>query len=275
MSELQTEDMQQGIEPELQEDNQEHDTGTGQEPGADLAPVSESQHEENDSGFNQEAVNKVINKKHAEKMEALRQVEEERQRVEQLQAQLAKYQQTQEPQIPEMPDPFDDDFNVKLEQREQAIMRKAQYDIEQRQKQESQQQQQLQQQQQQMDNLQKSINSYNDRAKASGINEAKLEAAGNTVMAYGISDSHALSILHDPDGPLITTYLAENPAQIAEMSSMNDYQLAMHIERNVRPNALKLKQKTPSAPDPAQRISGNGVDKESGKYPNLGKAKFE
>ena len=76
-----------------------------------LATDSEEQHEPQaqDNNIDQDAFNKVINKKHFEKMEAERQRDAEAKRAKELEHKLNALQ-PQTNVIPDMPDAFDDNF---------------------------------------------------------------------------------------------------------------------------------------------------------------------
>ena len=176
--------------------------------------------------------------------------------------------------IPDLPDPFDDDYETKLREREMLLTAKAQHEAQQQLLAQQQQQQQYQQQLQQQQELQKQVISYENRAKELGITQEELAQAGQTVAQYGISEDIAMGILADKDGALITKYLAANPLEISQLTSMNTVQAAMYLERHIRPKAANLKPKKSKAPAPSENLSGSSVKVES-KYKNISGAKFE
>jgi hypothetical protein len=251
------------------------------EDGADLATASESEHEEQpkesveDEAAKQEAIQKAINKKHFEAQQAKRELEAANKRIEEFEAKQREQMEAQIGNIPPLPDPFDDDYEEKVRQREELIAKKAQYDAQQSVWQQQQQAQQQQAEKLKQEQLQAQVQAYNARTKELGISPDELQAAGNTVAQYGISDDLTMAILADSDGPLITKYLAANPMELSSLSNMNPLQGAMHIERVVRAKANALKPKPSNAPKPSENLQGRGQQPGDGKYKNIKGAKFE
>jgi len=267
MSELQNDSVDSEVsEPVIE--NQEIET--------DLAPVSDAEHEAqpqvDEEAVKQEAINKAINKKHFEAKQA------ERERDNAL-AKVAEFEQKQREQfaaqignIPDMPDAFDDDFEIKVKQRDEAIVAQANYNA---QNQSYMQQQQLQQQQAaqaQQAKVQESMVSYSNKANELGIKQEELQAAANTVANYGLSDELVLHILGDSDGPLITKHLAANPQEGFELANMSPYTVGSFLD-GIKQKASALKPKTSNAPSPATNLQGNGVKPGDG-YNNIKGAKF-
>ena len=237
--------------------------------GADLEPDSDDAHEQTQ----QDGAQAAINKQHKKYREEERRANELAEQNRQLQEQLLQHQPA-EPSIPKAPDPFDDNYELLIHERDKAIEAKAAYDANQNLINQQRQYQAQQQQQQQQAEITTKLETYTSRAKAAGISEAKLQEAGNTVATFGISDNVVMAILDDQDGPLITQYLAGNPMEADSLRHMTDYQAAMFIHNKVRPQAAKFKPKTTNAPSPANRLQGNGVDPDNGKYKNLKGAKI-
>lgn len=264
MSELQNDDY---IEQTELESNEEVAEVEDDQP-SELAPDSEPQHEENsvepEQNFNQEAVNKVINRKHYEAQEAKRKAKE-------LERKLAQYeaQTSQAPLIPQKPDPFDDDYDAKMVQYEQAVIAKARHDANQEVLQRQQQEQQQRQQYEQQQKLQQDLQRYVESGKKAGMSVEEMTQAGQIVDSYGVGVDLQQALIADEDGALIVKHLAANPAMAAELASMTPYQAALHLERAVRPAAKQLKPKTTSAPNPPKRLQGGDVDPELGQYKNV------
>lgn len=271
MSELQSEGAEQQNVDLDQSSEQQTQTP---ETGADLATASESGHEEN-TEVNQEKVNAVINKKHFEKMEMQRERDQAKQENEQLRQQIAQQQQTSEPVVPEMPDPFDDDFEQKAQEREQKLVERANWKAQQDLSLRQQEQQAQQAQQEQLQSVQQKAQTYTERAKTFGINEQELQQAGSLVAQHGISNELTMAILDDPEGALITKMLAANPLEIEKLNGMNLYQAALHIESTIRPKAQQLKPRQTQTGQPPTRLDGRGADKNMGRFPLTGGAKFE
>lgn len=240
---------------------------------SELATDSEPEHEQNteEAKFNQEAVNKVINRKHYEAQEAKREAEELKQRLQQYEQQ----NQQMEPRVPEKPDPFDDDYDAKMGQYEQAIAHRERWRYEQHITQQQQQYAQQQAQQEHQRKLQESASKYMETAKANGITKDEVIAAGQVVESYGLNTDLQLHLLNDSDGALIVKHLAANPAEIANLSQMSPYQAGIYIEQNLRPKARQLKPKSSNAPPPNKRVSSGNVDPELGRFKHIGGAKFE
>jgi hypothetical protein len=234
--------------------------------GSDLAPDSEATHEEKpQADVENENVQKVINKKHYEKMEAERKAAD-------LQEELERYKQQEQQQkveqyssSPQAPDLFDDDYEQKMveysRQIEEQAMFKAQQNLQQQAYQQQQQQEQLARQQE----LQQKATAYLEKGKEYGMTQQELEAAGNTLISYGASEQLQEAILTDGDGPLITKYLAANPTDIEALTSGNPY-LAGAKLAEVKLKAEALKPKTTEAPEPTKRLEGGAVKNEDAQF---------
>ena len=212
-------------------------------------PVQAEEESKDPAGFT-----KRINQKHFELME-------EKRAREALEAEVialkAKIPEIQKPVIPSLPDPYDDDFDVKMSQRDEAIKRVAAYEAQEEINQARLQEQHRLRQEVLNKSLVESVKTYSDRARTLNISENELKVAGQTVAAYGIHDSVADFILQDDKGPAITAYLARNPDMLETISKMNPIHAALHITNNVKP---KLSAKT-ELPEPAETLSGGGVTK--------------
>ena len=267
--ELQNDSLESEVNPEVIEDQSSTEV--------ELATTSEGEHEQNtqvdDEAAKQEAINKAINKKHFEAQQAKRDLEAANTRIQEFENRQREEMAAQVGNIPPMPDAFDDDYEAKMAERDEALIKQAEFNHAQSAYNNQLQIQQQQQQAQQAQELQGTIQKYQDRTKELGIDPNELQAAGNAVLQYGISDGLTMHILGDSDGPLITKYLAANPTELATLSGMNDFQAAVHIE-SVKAKAAALKPKTSRAPAPAQNLRGNGVDPNSGKYQNIKGATF-
>ncbi|MCK5609439.1 hypothetical protein KAR91_46630, partial [Candidatus Pacearchaeota archaeon] len=92
--------------------------------GSELAPDAEKPAEKDSE---EDPTIAVINKKHFEKMQAERERDAVQLKLDDSNRQLEELQgkQNQPVPIPEMPDQYDDDFDAKLKQRDEAIRRNA------------------------------------------------------------------------------------------------------------------------------------------------------
>lgn len=272
MSELENE-----IENEVMDDQVEEvaEVESDEEQPAELAPDSEAEHEENaeeaERRINQEKVNQVINEKHRRWKEA----EERAAKLEQQLAQYNSQQQEKAPEIPPLPDAFDDDYEAKVKERDEAIQKRAQWEYEQSNAQTQKQHAQQARQHEQLQQLQQQATTYAERAKGYGITPEELQTAANQVAQAGLSDELAIEILGDEDGPLFTKHLAANPIEAYELAQMPIAKAVLHLERKVRPKLAGLKPKQSNAPKPTTRPKPTVGDAELGKYKHLGGAKFE
>jgi len=179
--------------------------------------------------------------------------------------------------IPSLPDRFDfdtdEDFNAANTRRDEALINQANYNA---QNNAYLQQEQLNQQQvaqAKAVKVQESMSSYSKKATELGIKQDELQAAGNTVAGYGLSDDLVMHILGDSDGPLITKHLAANPQDGYQLAQMSPFAVGSFLD-GIKQKASALKPKTSSTPTPATNLSGNGTDPEAGKYKHLGGVKF-
>ena len=268
--ELQSQDLDVDV------DNQpEIEANQDEEIGAELAPASEPEHEEktdeaeDSSKVNQEAINKVISKKHFEAKEAERRAlaaEQELERLRQAQAVV--------PEVPQKPDPYDDDYEYKMLKYEQAITEKAKYDANQQLLRQQQEQQAQQAQYEQQQRLNAQLQEYVERGKEQGMTVEEMTQAGQLVESYGIGVDIQHALLGDKDGALMVKHLAANPVMANQLANMNPFQAAMFIEQNVRPSAQALKPKSSTAKPPPKRVEKTANDT-TGSYRYIGGAKFE
>ena len=176
--------------------------------------------------------------------------------------------------IPPIPDEFDDNFTELMAKRDEAIQAQATYNANNQAYLQQQQFTQQQAAQAQQVKIQESMTSYSSKALELGIKQEELQAAGNVVASYGLSDDLVMHILADSDGPLITKHLAANPQDGYQLASMSPYNVGQFLD-GIKTKASALKPKTSSTPAPATNLQGNGVDPEAGKYKHLKGTKYE
>ena len=269
MSELQNEEVT------IEEDSADIEN---QEIGSELAADSEAGHEDkpqvDEEAVKQEAIQKAINEK------VFKQKQAERER-DQYKAQLEEYERKQREEqaklyqsVPPMPDSFDDDFDLKIAERDRVIAQKAQYDWEQQSFAKQQQSQHEQAQRAKAEEIHAKAATYNTRSTELGIKQEELQAAGNKVAQYGLTDDLVLHILSENDGPLITKYLAANPNDGYELANMSPYKQGVFLNE-IKAKAAALKPKTTNTPNPATNLQGNGADPELGKYKHIKGVKYE
>ena len=254
------------LEQELQTEETASESLSTQ--GTDSAPVegknlnentaisSEGESETKPAESNEPAgFTKRIHQKHHELMEEKRARASVEQQLEELRKQVP---QETKPVIPEIPDPYEDNFDELMAQRDTAI--KAEFEFNSREQNAQAQAQQAQQKQanEQQEALVKTVNTYSERAGKLNISESELKVAGETVAAYGIDNQLAQYILSDDDGPLITTYLAKNPAELETLRTMNPMQSAVYIANTVKSKA-SANRNTVNTPSPADTLGGGGA----------------
>jgi len=242
---------------------------------ADLATDSDEEHEENpidsEKQVNQDAINKRISQKHFEAEQAKREAAEYKRKLDEYEAQNRQ----QAPQVMERPDPFDDDYDSKLQAYEQSVRDAARYEYAQEQQTQYQQQQQQQLMQQQQAETEKKGKAFTQRAKEFGIDEAELTQSVQTVVGSGLSGDVGAYLLDHPEGALIVKHLAANFDEIEKLNGMNPFQAGSYVDNVIKPKAQALKPRKTNAPAPPTKVSGQGGDKDAGKYNFIGNAKFE
>ena len=259
MSELQSEEVNDNYDyvEEVEQDNDvevNESAEVSESEPSDLATDSESEHEQKtESQIAQDKVQEVINKKHWEAKENERKYHAAQKELEQYKAQ----QQQAAPEIPPIPDPFEDDYEAKLRQRDEVMRRRIAWETEQNYITQTQQRQQEATQQAKAKELYEAQTKYTERARAFGISGEDLQKAGETIAHYGLNDDLVMEILSDGDGALITKHLAANPMEIEALNGMTHFQAARYIE-SVRPKLAALKPKRTNAAQPPTRLQGKG-----------------
>ena len=109
--------------------------------------------------------------------------------------------------------------------------------------------------------LQVKVESYVGRAKDLGVTPEALQVAGNRIAGYGLREDIASEIVGDPDGPLITTYLASNPQAIDALNG-STWMNGAEVYGKIKAQAGSLKPKTSKAPPPADISSGGAPSPE-------------
>ncbi len=174
----------------------------------------------------------------------------------------SKIPQDARPLVPDAPDPYDEDFAAKLAVRDDAIQQAAAFDARSEAQVLINQQEANRANDQKQQALAKTIQTYSDTATKLGVDAQELQQAGAVVSQYGVSDDIASFILNDEQGPLITKYLAINPAALEKINSLDPMSAAVFIATDVKQQATQLGVKNRNAPDPTDTLSGAGVSTE-------------
>ena len=221
---------------------------------------------EDEQAKHQAAVQAAINKQHAKYREEERkrlQIEKE---AEELRQKLQAFEgQKKEVVIPEIPDPYDDDYEAKLKARDDAILQKARQDTEQSYADQQKQAQEVARQEAQQKKVQESLKAFNDNTTKLGLSAEEITQASNVVGSYGVSQDIAGFLLADPEGPLMVKYLASNPVELDEVRHLPPMQAAIKLHSDIRSKAQGLKPQSSKAPSPPETLSGGGVA-DTGKY---------
>ena len=251
--ELQTDDVELDTTEASEEESTEDSQELGESQDSDSAP------DEKFTAAQQQKFNDAIGKKVRQTRDMERRADELQRQVDELQARVPVEQR---PEVQAAPDPFsisDEEYRRSLAQRDQQVLAQANFDHQRRQQQEQQErvrQEQAQAQQQQQD---EKIRDYAGRAAKLGIKAEDLQVAGNAVAQHGIGAELGQYILESDQGPLITTYLANNPLELDELKYLSPAQAAVAIETKIKPKAAASQpKKVTDAPDPLERPHGAG-----------------
>lgn len=264
---------------EVQQDETIEET-TEQSSEAELASATGENQTGKNEGSNEltenEKVQKAINRQHFKYREEERKRVKAEQENQQLRERLQKLEsQNSEVVIPPLPDPYDEDYQAKITQREDAIRRKAEQDAQKQSVIEQQERQQEAAEQGELERIQAKAKEYDKRITTLGLTPDEIAVAGKTVMEYGIPGDVAEFILDHEQGPLITKYLADNPIVLDELVHLPATQAAVRISSDIAKAAASLKQNNASnAPPPPDTLTGRGGVGE-GASPFLTGAKFE
>jgi len=210
---------------------------------------------------------KVFDNEISRKVAKLRETERENQRLaQQLQEIQAKLPKDARPEIPPVPDPWDAEYEAKLQARDEAMAAAIRYDQQQEFVTQQQQYVEFQQRQQQIDHLQQAAVTYTERAtKQYGINPQDLQAAGQAIVqSGGIDHGLELFILDDEAGPAYTMYLARNPLELEKVREMNPTRAAVYLAKEIGPKLVSRNRQQPPPPARTAPRSGGGAQAKRG-----------
>lgn len=257
MSELQAAEAEQSEQNEQTEENLQ----------TEQTPESASEGEETPekkitfSEEQQALVDDIVGKKTFKAREAER-------KTEALQIELdeakAKIPQKTRPEVPEIPDPYDDDFEEKVKVRDKAISEAAAFDEREKHTKEQSDETEQGELKRAEEAYQGKIDVYAQRATQLGVSKLELRQAAKDVATYGINGQLIDFIIEQDQGPLITLYLGKNPLELDNLRQMDPLSAAIYINTEIKPKAAVLKKNITSAPDPAETLKGTGVSTERG-----------
>jgi len=239
------------------------------ESGADLAPVTEDKQDKANDG-----AQKAINKQHAKYRE------EERKRIaaedetKKLKDKLEAIEAEKgDVTIPDLPDPYDEDYDVRITAREEAIRQQAAQDAQKNIVIEQQTANNEAAQRAEQNRINGLVEVYDKNIAKLGLDSTDIKNAVQTIVDYGVDGSVREFILQQEDGPLITKYLADNPLVLDDLRNMSPINAALKIETEIKAAASTLKPQASNAPDPAETLSGRGAGEKVN--PLIKGAKFE
>jgi len=206
----------------------------------------------------QQAVfNETIGKKVAKQREAERLADERQRELDEVRRKLQQYESPVRPDIPPPPDPYDDNFQEKVRQRDAQIAAAARWDGQQQYAEQLRISQEQEEQRKQYEQITQVAQSYTKKAETLGVSADELKMAGAALVQYGIPDRLSSRILRDDRGPEITTYLAKNLVEFDQLVRMEPEDAAVYLETIIKPKARK---KPPEkVPDPAHSPGGAGM----------------
>ena len=161
--------------------------------------------------------------------------------------------------VPELPDPYADDYAEKIQARDEAIQRVTTHNATVSNLETEQQKAHEVQREKDDAALQEKVAEFDSNMLTLGLKPNDVKQAADTVINYGISDTFQDVLLEDPDGPLLVQYLANNPVELESVNGMSVLQMINHLNSDIRPKASLLKPKTSQAPPPPESLSGGGV----------------
>jgi hypothetical protein len=192
-----------------------------------------------------------VNKQH-------RKYREEQRRADALQKQLDELQSKVKPasevKIPPLPESWDENFEEKLRERDEAIQRKAAQDAIKQQQADAEALAQREAETRQREQSQKREAKFIENAEALSVDAKELDEAQSAVIEYGITPDIAVALLEDSHGPLMVKYLAANPLELGELISARPVEAGMRLAE-IKAKASAPKQTT-SAPVPPTALNG-------------------
>ena len=233
-----------------------------EQPVSDVTPDEAPKEEKRVIEFDeaqQEHVNSLVGKKAAQRAEAERKRIEAEQKLEAAQAEIDRLKQPSRPEVPEMPDEYDPDFVAKIQAREQALQARVRYDT-------------AQELKEQQDNaakqavlaekqaeIQRTVQGYVEKAGKLGIDHVTV-ANESALLAQYIQDESLLAhVLTDEHGPLVGSYIVNNPLEAEMLAKSTPLQAAAYIESTIKPKAIASRKKIEKEPGPLENPDGVGL----------------
>lgn len=253
-------EVQEGIENQEAEGQVEGQDAGEQGEGGEQAAGEQPPKEKVTFDDAQQAVfNKAIGRQH-------KQTEDQKRANDTLQAENERLQglvpQAQRPETPAIPARYDFDSDeahaAAIATRDTVIQEQANFDANQQFNQRQEEAANLARQNEANNALNLSVTTYTERAEKMNISPADLQAASDTINAYGIQDAVVTHILGDEQGPMMTMFLAKNPAELMALSAMTPMQAAVKIAVDIKPKLGEVSNIS-NAPPPPDTLDGGGL----------------
>ena len=189
----------------------------------------------------QEVFNREMKRKAYDVKQSRLEAEELRRQIEQLNAAQAEPL----PEVPDVPEYLDPEYEQKLKQRDEIIRNRSVHEH-----------QSVMASQQA---FQARSQSYADRADALGVDRDKLKVSGQMLGNQQLDSAVLEHILDDDHGPYLTEYLADNPDKVHQLRSMNGMQAGTFMASVIKPAAIAARPVINKIPAPAPTPSGSGM----------------
>lgn len=210
----------------------------------------------------QEILNKAINRQVGKRKEIEEQLAKAQQELEELRQKVPK---NQRPEVPNLPDMSDPEFEAKLEARDEAIRKQQEWDYNERQRSEAELQQQQAVQKQQQEAALQTLQSFGKNAEDLGISTNQIKENFQTLANLGVDNSVTAYILEDPIGPQIADYLAKNPNELDGLKNLSAQRVAVKIATEITPKAKESQKRIDTPPAPPETLRGGaGGDYDDG-----------
>jgi hypothetical protein len=162
--------------------------------------------------------------------------------------------------VPPIPDSWDENYEAKIRQRDEALRKQAQNEFASTQRKEQQANTERESQRAEYDRAQALQKQFAANTQRLGLKEDEMMRSQNAVVEYGITPELANALLEDSDGPLMVQHLEANPLDLYDITQASPLKSGLLLAQ-VKAKAASLRKKVSSAPDPANSSSGRAVGK--------------
>ena len=239
-----------------QETDSESSTDTGEDQEQSTRPVFNEEQ--------QKVFDKAISEKTWKAREAERQAEDYRKRLTDLEARIPKEQPPEVPKVPDFYSLSDREIQDQLQQRDEAIAKRAEFAARQQAEEGQQLEMQRQQQAAAVSEQNAKIATYAERSKKLGVKTEDLQSAANKIGQFGINSILSSHLIDLEDGSLGTLYLGQNLLELDKLANMPANQALLYLDQTIMPKARKLKPNVNAAPDPLDTPKGAGISPKAG-----------